>query len=308
MIRTIAKTTFQLSAVEQKQFRYALIRSLRVSRGSGAKPEKKHAPLSLFKHVNIENSSFMIDEIATSTATSPAQHDTTAFERTWNWVPPNKNISASAVPTDSLIPVIKREYLTLIEVNDALKKLGAENIVTINVKGYFDTIDDFVIASFNSTKLLKKSSDVFVRSLKDREIKEAPGYTGAEGEKDDDWYIVDCHNIVIHFLLPKKRIHLGLEAHLSDLTSRPYVAFNHDHDTYEQNFERVLARNPMHDDDVDDGDNDVYSNHVNGNSIISNKYSNRSSSGSSSNRSSSGSSSNRSDSSSSSSSKKTRKG
>jgi hypothetical protein len=27
------------------------------------------------------------------------------------------------------------------------------------------------------------------------------GSKGAEGEKDDDWLLVDCHNIVVHLMV-----------------------------------------------------------------------------------------------------------
>ena len=30
----------------------------------------------------------------------------------------------------------------------------------------------------------------------------ALGITGAEGEPDDDWLVVDCFNCAVHFMLP----------------------------------------------------------------------------------------------------------
>ena len=48
--------------------------------------------------------------------------------------------------------------------------------------------------------------------LKSRAL-QVPGATGAEGERDDDWLLVDCGTLVVHLMLPATRLHLDLEGH-----------------------------------------------------------------------------------------------
>lgn len=47
--------------------------------------------------------------------------------------------------------------------------------------------------------------------LKNREIVYAQGYTGYEGGVggDHDWLCVDCHNIVVHIMLPGMSIYIS---------------------------------------------------------------------------------------------------
>ena len=41
-----------------------------------------------------------------------------------------------------------------------------------------------------------------MEQLKKRELNEVMGSQGAEGDKNDDWLLIDCHNIFVHLMLP----------------------------------------------------------------------------------------------------------
>ena len=38
--------------------------------------------------------------------------------------------------------------------------------------------------------------------LKSRELFEVMGSKGAEGDKNDDWLLIDCHTFLVHLMLP----------------------------------------------------------------------------------------------------------
>lgn len=129
----------------------------------------------------------------------------------WNWVPPSS--VREGRDDDEVIAVLEGKLLTGDEIKVALTKLGGEDVVVVKLLDKLDTISEMVIATGRSLRQIRKMADVVVRALKARKLKQALGITGAEGDKDDDWLLVDCHNCVVHLMLPETRAELDLERH-----------------------------------------------------------------------------------------------
>jgi ribosome-associated protein len=160
-------------------------------------------------------------------------------------VPPRE---PSRTLDDEVIPVLPGVLLTTDDISTALTAQGAENVVVIPLKPKLDSISEFVVATGRSTRHLRKMSDSIVTALKSRNLRQALGYKGAEGEKDDDWLLIDCHNVVVHLMLPGTRKAIDLEAHWStDQNARPSVTFSHNEDAYEKSFESLLEQYPVPD-------------------------------------------------------------
>ena len=139
----------------------------------------------------------------------------------WSWVPPEgagvQSVGALQREDDEVIAVVKNKLLTAEEIKDALIRLGGEDVVVVPLLEKLDTITELVIASGRSMRQIRKMSDVVVRALKARGLTQAMGATGAEGERDDDWLLVDCYNCVVHLMLPATRAELDLERHWGKL-------------------------------------------------------------------------------------------
>lgn len=70
------------------------------------------------------------------------------------------------------------------------------------------------------------------------------GYSGAEGEKNDDWLAIDCFNIGVHLMLPTTRAHLNLEEHLTS-TRKPVLEKGLEPDELDQKFDKLLDDHPI---------------------------------------------------------------
>jgi len=90
--------------------------------------------------------------------------------------------------TRHVVPVLARQELTRHEVEEALAAEGGLDVTTVAVQaGRLETVTHMVFATGRSAAHLRRLADVIVRALKDRELTEAVGYTGAEGYDCDDW-------------------------------------------------------------------------------------------------------------------------
>lgn len=45
--------------------------------------------------------------------------------------------------------------------------------------------------------------------MKERNLRKAIGFNGIEGEKDDDWQLVNCGDFIVHIMLPGMKIVIG---------------------------------------------------------------------------------------------------
>ena len=155
----------------------------------------------------------------------PVVTQVTSPSSLWSWVPPTAgSIVTRGREDDEVIEVIKGQLLSATEIKDALVRLGGEDVVVVHLTDKLDTISDMVIATGRSIRQIRKMAEVVVRALKARGLSQAMGATGAEGEKDDDWLLVDCHNCVVHLMLPAMRSELGLERHWGALSHEGRVA------------------------------------------------------------------------------------
>ena len=139
------------------------------------------------------------------------------------------------------------ELLTGDEIRAALEQQGGEDIRVMAVKGRLDTIKEFVIASGRSSRHLRKMGESIVSALKARGLRHAPGYTGIEGDKEDDWMLVDCYSIAVNLMLPQTRTALNIEDHWSR-EEKPSVAYAADTKEYDARFEELLEQFPVPDD------------------------------------------------------------
>ncbi len=189
----------------------------------------------------------------------------------WNWVPPPRDEVAQNNNADSVIPILRNKYLTYTEINEAMSKLGGENISSVPINPPLDgSITEFVFVTGSSTRMLKKLSDVVVTALKNRNLKKAPGFSGSEGDKDDDWIVVDCFNLIVHFMLPERRKELKLEEYWSK--AKPTMNYNPLREkASEELFEKLLDQI---DKEMDDNNsNNDSSNNISSNNNSSNKSS-----------------------------------
>lgn len=142
----------------------------------------------------------------------------------WGWSPPlnaaiatvadGPTASSSGRSREYEIPVIIGANLTLQEVTLALDALGGIDIVAVPIPlGLIDSVTHMVFCTGQSPAHIRRLSGVVVKALKQRNLEEAPGFTGAEGEDCDDWMLVDCGNLFVHLLDAHTRRSLKLEEH-----------------------------------------------------------------------------------------------
>ena len=138
----------------------------------------------------------------------------------WSWVPPPSSPQGlDGREDDEVIEVRKGVLLTGKEIQEALVRLGGEDVVVVPLLEKLDTITELVIVTGRSVRQIQKMANVVVHALKARGLKQALGISGAEGEREDDWVLVDCYNCVVHLMLPGTRAELGLEDHWGKLTN-----------------------------------------------------------------------------------------
>jgi len=90
----------------------------------------------------------------------------------------------------------------------ALDEMKAVNVKVMDVRDVTDVSDCMVVASGNS--------DRHVRSIADRVVERAKqaGFRplGVEGERDGEWVLVDCNDVIVHVMLPRVREFYALES------------------------------------------------------------------------------------------------
>jgi len=68
-----------------------------------------------------------------------------------------------------------------------------------------------IICTGRSPPHMRHLADAIVTALKQRRLREAPGFTGAEGYTDTQWVLVDCANLVVHLMEEQYRRALELD-------------------------------------------------------------------------------------------------
>eukprot|EP00752_Nemacystus_decipiens_P011222 g9972.t1 len=156
---------------------------------------------------------------ADAPTTAPAAPDVAPATdgRTWTWSTPSPNRPGRG---GAEIPVIPRVNLTVDEVVKAIETQGATDVRAIDLRGKGTGMGDFMVFSTATTPLhMRRLANMVVQALKRRKLVNAMGITGAEGIDCDDWMLVDCDNLIVHFMTEEARQELDLETHWETIAS-----------------------------------------------------------------------------------------
>ena len=105
------------------------------------------------------------------------------------------------------IDQLKMEIINLLKDNKAME------IKSINLKNKTSIADFMVIASGNSSKHIQALSEILINSLKKQGINNCR----LEGQRSNDWKLIDAMDIIIHIFHPEKRKFYSLERMWSEL-------------------------------------------------------------------------------------------
>lgn len=217
---------------------------------------------STIKKTSTNNASNMTNTININTSvttfdTSTSTSNTTIIEtntisnsaENWNWIPPrnqnDQNLNnITRVNQDDLIPIKPRVLLSTHEIINALQRLGGENIIAIKLKQPLEAMTDMIIVTGRSSKHLFQLASTIAKALKQRNLREAVGFQGVEGDQGEDWLAVDCFNIGLHCMLAKTRKSIDLESHLNS-DSKPVISGSPDDKNYDKVFDSLLDKYPI---------------------------------------------------------------
>ena len=146
------------------------------------------------------------------------------------------------------IEVIRNKPLTVREVVAALKANGGMDVAAVKPDPECNMCETMIFVTGGAAAHRRRLAQVVVTALKKRRLT-AVGREGFEGERDDDWLLVDCDNIILHVMTAEARRSLGLERHWSRTVAkdglREMTSVN------DQNFETVMdqwvSANPVPD-------------------------------------------------------------
>lgn len=174
--------------------------------------------------------------LASGYSTNKSQFSEADTGKSWSWIPPRDIISTDS---DEIIAVKENVLLNGDEICEALERQGAENVVKIELSKRMDTITHFVIATGRSPVHIYKMGETITKALKLRHLHSAPGITGIEGSKGDDWLVVDCFDIAVHLFTAGARKEINLESHWSKENEIPDILDD------DAGFDNYINRNPI---------------------------------------------------------------
>jgi len=99
------------------------------------------------------------------------------------------------------------------EIENILNDNKAVEIKSINLKDKTSIADFMIIASGNSSKHIQALSEILVNSLKKKGINNCR----LEGQRSNDWKLIDAIDIIVHIFHPEKRKFYDLERMWSEL-------------------------------------------------------------------------------------------
>jgi len=92
-------------------------------------------------------------------------------------------------------------------ITDILDTQSAEDIVRIDLAGKSSIADEMIVASGRSNRHVSALSDYVLRGLKEIGLKKL----GIEGDKQNDWVLIDAGDVIIHVFRPEVREFYALE-------------------------------------------------------------------------------------------------
>ena len=101
------------------------------------------------------------------------------------------------------------------EIKNILNANKAKEIKSINLKDKTSIADFMIIASGNSSRHIQALSEILVNSLKKKGINNCR----LEGQRSNDWKLIDAIDIIVHIFHPEKRKFYDLESMWSELIS-----------------------------------------------------------------------------------------
>ena len=90
---------------------------------------------------------------------------------------------------------------------DILDKQSAEDIVRLDLTGKSSIADVMIVASGRSNRHVSALSDYILRGLKAIGLKKL----GIEGDKQNDWVLIDAGDVIVHVFRPEVREFYALE-------------------------------------------------------------------------------------------------
>jgi len=90
---------------------------------------------------------------------------------------------------------------------DILDTQSAEDIVRLDLAGKSSIADTMIVASGRSNRHVNALSDYVQRGLKEIGLKKL----GIEGDKQNDWVLIDAGDVIVHLFRPEVREFYALE-------------------------------------------------------------------------------------------------
>ena len=99
------------------------------------------------------------------------------------------------------------------EIENILNDNKAMEVKSVNLKDKTSIADFMIIASGNSSRHIQALSEILVSKLKKKGINNCR----LEGQRSNDWKLIDAIDVIVHIFHPEKRKFYDLEKMLSEL-------------------------------------------------------------------------------------------
>ena len=99
------------------------------------------------------------------------------------------------------------------EIENILNDNIALDVKSINLKDKTSIADFMIIASGNSSRHIQALSEILVSKLKKKGINNCR----LEGQRSNDWKLIDAIDVIVHIFHPEKRKFYDLEKMWSEL-------------------------------------------------------------------------------------------
>ena len=99
------------------------------------------------------------------------------------------------------------------EIEIILNDNKAVEVKSINLKDKTSIADFMIIASGNSSRHIQALSEILVNKLKEKGINNCR----LEGQRSNDWKLIDATDVIVHIFHPEKRKFYDLERMWAEL-------------------------------------------------------------------------------------------